>query len=83
MICVNGYHAISVKIMNHPCDIDRAMKRVIAVAGATSRTTSTTVRFSLQHSRKPENFYVTICTTHNLMLGIRFAIRGFLILFAI
>jgi hypothetical protein len=82
-ICVNGYHAMSVKIMNHTCNIDRAMERVIAIAGTTSRTTSTTERFSLNYSRRPENFNVTICTMHNLMPGISFALRRFLIMLII
>jgi hypothetical protein len=55
--------------MDYTCDIDRTILRIITVTGTTRCTSGAAVGLPLHHCRRPEDFYVTACTTQRLLLS--------------
>ena len=54
--------------MDYTRDIDRTILRIITVTGATRCTSGAAVGLPLHHSRRPEDFDVTVCTAQRLLL---------------
>src|SRR6266566_742223 len=58
-----------IEVVNHTCDVNRTILRIITVAGTASSTTGAAIGFSLYDCRRPENFNIAVRTAERLLLN--------------